>query len=220
MEFWQKGTRLVPGTKDEYEDYLYYQIPDDEWNKRFWFLRDKTEFLLENGFNISAENMKKLEDVFDDSWVRGYYTLTALVGDDKENANKYLNLLFNYVEEPKVHPIRLRAIFKRILESNTPKDIFIPILAEYLEMGYVLPEGTDEQILDGYEWKIEVSDDLIKIVDNVLATNAFKLNKSNIDKMGNFIMGQVIKECKMKSMVVDNKKIKDLIDERISNYAS
>lgn len=212
----QTGLRLVVGTKDKYEEYQYYQMSDADHKEICWFLRDHDEFLEENGYEVNKENLDKLIDVFD-SWVDGYYWLYALCGDDRKRADKYLNLAFNYtdVRVQSKWVFRWASIFKRILDNETPKEVFIPLINQYALFIWAGPEW-DEMWLDACEWAVK-QDGLIYVSVVVKVNeNKDKLTPDNINKMTNFIMGQVIKDAKENNQAFDSRKIKKLVEKEIS----
>jgi len=211
---WQTGLRLEPGTKDKYVEYQYYQISDADHKQVFWFLRDHREFLEENGFVVGKENLDKLIDVFD-SWVDGYYLLHALVGN-RNLADRFLNLAFNYIDVRKERPnaARWNKIFSYIIVHDTPKEVFIPLIEAYSK--FFPNDEWDNMWLETCEWRIKEDAGVGSLILQTVEKHKATITADNINKMTNFIMGEVIKAAKQSQLSFDAKKIKQDIEKEIS----
>jgi 4-hydroxyphenylpyruvate dioxygenase-like putative hemolysin len=204
-KFWQKELREWPPKSGNFEEYEFYQPTET-----VWFLRPHRELLEEMGFTISEENLSKLINRYEESWVNAVYNLCALVGSNRANTDQYLNLHFNYAKNT-ISKTRYHTFWKKVIENKAPKEVFLPILEEYEQMGYFIPPIWDEIILTGYEW-VAQQDDLVSIIKNIIDTNKDKFTPENTGKMSNWLMGEVIKTAKTQNKKFDVKTLKGEIE--------
>lgn len=185
----------------------WMKIKDEAHESRFWFLKPHKDvfdkFSIDYVDEIQIEN---LINVFDENIIDCVYFLTnsSIVGTSSFSINMILG---PFAEHLKTHNRTIKAydldylalLFNIFYTDIVKKKSFIKSktkesFALFLETGFDFDAIRNEQ-----KFWADSSVDISALYDIVYSNNKETIEKGNPDKIGNWIVGQIMKEAKGKA---------------------
>ncbi len=180
----------------------WVRITDEYHAKKFWFLRDPQELLAESGMQVSAENAKYLQKIWEEDWVAGAHYFFAACYEIRDHAEDVAKIIINDLS---AMANELNLHVERLLEAHEVNELATALFRDKLfdkkhlraiVERFLTTEPLEEILKDPAFAKADNS-----FVDTVIAEAHAELGDKldGTDKMFNWFVGQIMRRTQGKA---------------------